>query len=93
MQFLSPGEVARLFEVSTETIRRWVLSGKLPAHRAGMWRVFDLADVQALAEQRRAKRRLRSGRRAMTLVQKSEPPRLGFGRADRSGAEREAEER
>ena len=46
-------EVAGILRVSTKTIRRWVASGELTAHRIGrQWRISD-ADLQAFIRMRR----------------------------------------
>ncbi|MCK6574671.1 helix-turn-helix domain-containing protein [Myxococcota bacterium] len=40
-------EVAERFRVSTETVRRWARSGRVPTFRAGLLLRFDLAEVEA----------------------------------------------
>ena len=44
---LTTGEVARIFEVHTGTIRRWCEEGRLKSHRSGprAHRVFSREDV------------------------------------------------
>lgn len=40
--FLTPQEVSDLLRVSTQTVRRWIKEGSLPAYKVGRgWRVRD----------------------------------------------------
>jgi len=49
-------EAARILGVSTETVRLWERKGILPAHKTtGGVRLFDRADVERLAAERRAR--------------------------------------
>jgi excisionase family DNA binding protein len=51
---LLTSEAARILEVTPETIRAWELSGRLPAMRTARGvRLFDRADVERLARERR----------------------------------------
>ena len=50
--YLSVKEVAKLFRVSTKTIRRWIYAGDLPATRLGRdWRIAR-SDAKAFAAAR-----------------------------------------
>lgn len=50
---LGPADVARLFGVTPDAVRRWERLGQLPALRtAGGRRLFRLADVEALRARR-----------------------------------------
>lgn len=54
VEVLSVSEVARRLEVSSQTIRDWADSGKLPAMRTGGGqRIFLLADVERVRLERR----------------------------------------
>jgi len=53
---LTPSEAARVLGVSATAVRLWERLGKLPAQRTqGGYRLFELADVEALARQRAAR--------------------------------------
>lgn len=40
--FLTPREVSDLLRVSTQTVRRWIKEGKLPAYKVGRaWRIEE----------------------------------------------------
>jgi molybdopterin-binding protein len=59
------GEAAEILGVSPDTVRRWTVSGVLPAERtAGGQRVVDRADVARLAAERR-----RAGRERPIVAQ------------------------
>ena len=48
--YLSVNEVAKLLKVDTESIYRWVRSGKLPAAKiGGLWRIRK-SDIDAFFE-------------------------------------------
>ena len=48
-KLLTPGEVAAVFGVDQQTVRRWVRTGKLPAIRTpGGTRRYRASDVAAL---------------------------------------------
>lgn len=52
---LLTSEVARILEVSSETVRVWERLGRLPALKTGRGvRLFDRGDVERLAAERRA---------------------------------------
>jgi excisionase family DNA binding protein len=52
-QFFTIGDVADLFDVSARSVRRWVKSGDLPAHRFGAAvRISDI-DLRAFAARHR----------------------------------------
>jgi excisionase family DNA binding protein len=41
--FLKPQEVATLLRVSTQTVRRWITGGELPAYKVGRaWRIKEI---------------------------------------------------
>ena len=41
-QLLTIDDVAELFQVSTKTVRRWILAGDLPAAKLGnQWRIAN----------------------------------------------------
>jgi len=41
--FLTLQEVSALLRVSTQTVRRWIKAGKLPAYKVGrVWRIKDV---------------------------------------------------
>jgi excisionase family DNA binding protein len=50
---LSSSQAARLLEVSSERVRQLADAGKLPCERTPLGRLFDRADVEALAAERR----------------------------------------
>jgi len=40
--FLTPQEVSGLLRVSTQTVRRWIKEGRLPAYKVGRaWRIKE----------------------------------------------------
>ena len=40
--FLTIEDVAELFQVSTKTVRRWILAGEMPAAKLGnQWRIAN----------------------------------------------------
>jgi len=52
---LLTSEVARILEVSSETVRVWERLGRLPALKTGRGvRLFDRRDVERLVRERRA---------------------------------------
>jgi excisionase family DNA binding protein len=52
---ISTTEAAHILLVSAETVRQWADTGRLPATRTGSgMRLFDRADVERLARERRA---------------------------------------
>lgn len=56
LDLLTTSDAARLVGVSKDTIRLWERRGKLPAERTpGGVRLFQRADVEALANQRARK--------------------------------------
>jgi excisionase family DNA binding protein len=51
--FLTPREVSGMLRVSTQTVRRWIKQGKLPAYRVGRaWRI-KRADLDAWLDNQR----------------------------------------
>ena len=55
--FLTPQEVSVLLRVSTQTVRRWIKEGRLPAYKVGRaWRIRDADLNRWLNEQRTAVR-------------------------------------
>jgi excisionase family DNA binding protein len=51
--FLTPLEVSDLLRVSTQTVRRWIKEGKLPAYKVGRaWRIKE-ADLDEWLDGRR----------------------------------------
>lgn len=41
--FLTPQEVSALLRVSTQTVRRWIKEGELPAYKVGRaWRIKEV---------------------------------------------------
>lgn len=59
--FLLTGDVARILQVSAETVRLWERIGRLHALKTDRGvRLFDRRDVEALASARRARRSIMS---------------------------------
>jgi excisionase family DNA binding protein len=57
---LLTSEVARILDVSAETIRLWERSGRLPARKTEKGvRLFDRRDVERLARERQARERVK----------------------------------
>lgn len=53
--FLTPQEVSGLLRISTQTVRRWINEGKLPAYKVGRaWRIKETDLDQWLNKQRTA---------------------------------------
>jgi excisionase family DNA binding protein len=50
--WLSPAQVARLLEVSTDRVRQLIKDGKLIAAKTVLGRLVDPASVETLREQR-----------------------------------------
>ncbi|MBI4494852.1 MAG: helix-turn-helix domain-containing protein [Chloroflexi bacterium] len=51
-EYLTPEEVATALKVSSNTVRLWCRSGKIPAFRfGGVWRVHRAAMEQAIRNQ------------------------------------------
>ena len=54
LAFLTPRQLARRWQVSTMTLRRWRKSGRLPVHFFGRGVRFALEDVQAIEAESKA---------------------------------------
>ena len=74
---LLSSEVSRIFQVSSETVREWQRTGKLPARKtAGGVRLYDLNDVLAFKVRREAALRAAADLAAVSV----EPALAGAGR-------------
>lgn len=74
------GEVARMLGVTAQTVRRWVASGALRAHRFGTWWRVPLSALLANAdrwESVRMRDRLAKTQRDATQRNNNTPNRVG----------------
>jgi excisionase family DNA binding protein len=53
LRFFTVSDVAEFLDVSTRTVRRWIKSGDLPAHRFGAAVRISETDLRAFAAARR----------------------------------------